>query len=181
VIFGDNAVCVCEEGAAPTATGCVPCGEHEVPGSTGCVCETGYARSSGSTCEAVPTALGAACSETEPCEDATFDHCQLGASHTGYCTSAGCASSSECVGGYACDTKSQPSFCKRPPTGLGKSCAAASDCADGEATFCDTFMTHVCLVEGCSLESDDCFEGWVCTDLSQFGMPKPLCLAAGAP
>ena len=27
-IWGDNERCVCEEGAAYTPTGCVPCGEH---------------------------------------------------------------------------------------------------------------------------------------------------------
>jgi hypothetical protein len=180
-IYGDNNRCVCEEGAVLTAAGCVPCGEHEVPGNGECVCESGYTRAlDGVACEPAPEALGTACSADKPCTDATFSHCQSTADQTGYCTNIGCTSSSECSGGYACDTSAQPSVCKRPPTGLGKSCATESDCAGGEASFCDTVQSHSCLVANCSLDPDDCFEGWTCTDLSMFGMPIPLCLPKGA-
>jgi hypothetical protein len=181
VIYGDNERCVCEEGAALTATGCVPCGEHEVPGATGCSCENGFTRpSAGGACEAAPTGLGAACGPDQACADATYDHCATGANQSGYCTSVGCSSSSECPSGYACATSATPSFCQRPPLGLGKSCSSAADCAGLEADFCDTFQSHQCLVQGCSLAADDCFEGSSCCDLSNFGMPEPLCLPPGA-
>jgi hypothetical protein len=39
---------------------------------------------------------------------------------------------------------------------------------------------HQCLVQGCSLTSNDCFEGRTCCDLSKVGMPEPLCLPQGA-
>jgi len=180
-IYGDNESCVCVEGAALTATGCVPCGEHEVAGSASCVCASGYSRSAeGAACEPVPQGFGAACSADQPCSDATYGHCQPAASETGYCTSVGCASSSECSGGYACDLSASPSVCKRPPLGQGKSCVSASDCAGSEATFCETFMVHQCLVQNCTLSPNDCFEGWVCMDLSMFGLPN-LCTPGSAP
>ncbi|MFZ5891033.1 MAG: hypothetical protein ACOY0T_08280 [Myxococcota bacterium] len=173
----DNDRCVCEPSAAYTPAGCVPCGANEMPGNGACVCVAGFTRSleSGS-CEPAPAALGAECSSNQECADATYSHCQLGSSQSGYCTNTGCASSADCQNGYACDTSASPSYCKRPPVGLGKSCASPDDCAGGEATFCDTFQSHSCLVANCTLMPDNCFEGWACTDLSAFGMPIPLCL-----
>jgi hypothetical protein len=41
-------------------------------------------------------------------------------------------------------------------------------------------MLQACIVEGCSVAEQDCFEGYQCCDLSMFGMPVPLCLPAGA-
>jgi hypothetical protein len=155
----------------------VLCGEHEEPGADGCVCETGYLRpSEGAACEAAPASLGAACSEEEPCTDATFSHCEPASNGSGYCTNVGCTSSTDCFGGYACNS----GVCRRPPLGLGKSCDSPSDCADGEATFCESFQTHQCLVQGCSLSPDNCFEGWTCNDLSALGMPTPVCLPTGS-
>jgi hypothetical protein len=179
--YGDGERCVCEEGTAFTESGCVPCGEHEEPGSNGCVCVSGYTRpSEDAACEPAPEALGAACDADHPCGDATYSHCQPAADETGYCTTAGCTSSADCSGGYACDTSTAPTVCKRPPTGLGKSCAGAADCAEGEATFCDTFQTHQCLVQNCSLSPNDCFVGWTCTDLSSLGLPVTLCVPEGS-
>lgn len=47
-IWGDNERCVCEDGAAYTPTGCVPCGENEVVTPNGCGCAMGFARASAS-------------------------------------------------------------------------------------------------------------------------------------
>jgi hypothetical protein len=177
VIYGDNERCVCVEGAALTPAGCVLCGEHEMPGGTGCVCAPGYTRAPGETaCEAEPLALGAACTQT--CDDPTFNHCELNSQGSGYCTSTGCTGD-DCSGGYACDTGVSPSVCRRPPTGAGQSCTSPADCAGTEATYCDSFMTHSCIVEGCSLSPNDCFTGSECCDLSQFGVPKPICVPTG--
>lgn len=123
-------------------------------------------------------ALGAECSTDSSCSDPAFNHCEMSTTG-GYCTSTGC-SEGECSGGYACDTSASPSVCRRPPNGLGKSCTSASDCAGTEATFCDTFMAHACLVANCSLEPNNCFTGYECCDLSPFGVPAPLCVPTGA-
>jgi hypothetical protein len=66
-----------------------------------------------------------------------------------------------------------------PPVGLAKPCTSAADCAGTEATYCDTFVTMGCLVEGCNLEVDDCYTGYECCDLSAFGIPLPLCIEEG--
>jgi hypothetical protein len=179
--------CVCDATSFTTATGCEPCGTDEVPGTTGCVCKDGYVKPDGAdVCEPAPmggqppVGLGIACDASTPCPNAEFDHCESGADGKGYCTATGCASAGECTGGYACDASVTPSICRRPPLGLAMSCSSDADCAGTEATYCDTFQSHSCLVQGCSLAPDNCFSGWECCDLSAFGVPQPLCIPQGA-
>ncbi len=176
-IYGGNQVCVCDATSAYTAAGCVPCGDHEVAGPTGCVCEPGFSKSGGATCEPTPPGIGVACDAMTTCTDPVFKHCEMSA-FGGYCTNEGCKSSADCTGGYACDTSS--GICKRPPVGLSKSCTSNADCAGTEATYCDVFFAHACLVQGCTVAPDNCFEGWDCCDLSAFGVAQPLCIPAGA-
>ena len=185
VLYNDQR-CVCEPGAALTPTGCVLCVENEVPGTSGagCECAPGFSRpAAGMACEAVPAGLGTACSTAAPivpCSDPVYSHCEADASGAGYCTSTGCTSPADCTGGYACNTSGATSFCQRPPVGLGKACTTPDDCAGTEATFCDTFQTHSCQVQGCSLAPNNCFSGFECCDLSAFGLPQPLCIPQGA-
>ena len=167
--------CVCEPQSATTATGCQPCGAHEVPGATGCVCEAGYVKPEGGVCELAPMGLGTACETSAQCTDAAYGQCVNGSDGKGYCTNA-CTSPEDCTGGYACDG----AVCRKPPEGLGKSCTSDAECAGTEATYCDTFQSHSCLVQGCSLAPDNCFTGWECCDLSAFGVLQPLCIPQGA-
>jgi hypothetical protein len=179
VIYGDDVRCVCAEGATWTEEGCVPCGENEVPDATGCTCESGFVRPTpDAACEPVP-GLGDDCdTESVPCTEPDYPYCQVVSGTAGYCTASDCTTSSDCPAGYACETSGSPRFCKRPPVGAGESCESSADCAGTEATFCETFTTHQCLVEGCSLAPDDCFEGNTCCDLSQFGLPT-VCVPEG--
>jgi hypothetical protein len=173
VIYGDNLRCVCEEGYAWTEGGCVACGEHEVAGPAGCLCEDGYARPTpDAPCEMQAAALGAPCDEANACADPVYSYCEPDA---GYCTESGCESSADCEGGYACDTESEPTVCRRPPLGVGKSCSSDADCAGTEATFCDLVVSRTCLVQGCTVEPNDCFEGYICCDLTPF-VPAPICI-----
>jgi hypothetical protein len=169
--------CVCDMQSATTATGCEPCGAHEIPGATGCVCEAGYTKPEGGVCEPAPMGLGTECVDSTQCTDAAYPHCEVGTDAKGYCTN-NCASPADCTGGYACDAAA--SICRRPPVGLGKSCTSDADCAGTEATYCDTFQSHSCLVQGCSLAPDNCFTGMECCDLSAFGVAQPLCIPQGA-
>jgi hypothetical protein len=177
--------CVCDEFSVPTATGCERCASDEVPGPMGCACkEPGYVKpAAGGVCEAPPPppmGLGAACDATTPCADPGFTHCEAGADGSGYCTKTDCAAPEDCTDGYACDLSVTPSVCRRPPAGLGMSCTADADCAGTEATYCDTFQSHSCLVQGCSVAPDNCFTGWDCCDLKAFGVPQPICIPEGA-
>jgi hypothetical protein len=178
-VLYDELRCVCAPGLALGPNGCVPCGEHEVAGESGCVCADGYSRASAeATCEPVVTDQGNACSAEMPCTDAVYNHCEASGGN-GYCTNTGCTTSADCAGGYACDTVVSPTICRRPPLGANQSCATSADCAGTEATFCDAVITHSCRVEGCSLAPDNCFEGTECCDLSGFGVPLPICVAQG--
>jgi hypothetical protein len=176
-VYGDNLRCVCPEGTAYTPSGCVACGEHEVVTATGCACEDGFSRPApGEACSETPSGLGADCDPAAPACEAPYDHCEL-ASSGGYCTTSGCTTSADCEGGYACN---EASVCQRPPVGLGTPCTGPADCAGTEATFCDLVVTMSCQVQGCQLDPNDCFSGFECCDLSMFGVPEPLCVAAGA-
>lgn len=176
-----DSLCVCAPGSAWTAQGCVVCAENEQPGANGCECVAGFARPSAeAACEPLPSGLGDACDTVDaPCGEGPFDHCQVVSGTSGYCTRIDCGDSLPCEGGYACETRSGAPFCRRAPLGLGTPCESADDCAGTEATWCDTFQTQQCIVQGCSLADQDCFGDQVCCDLSQFGVPVPLCLPAG--
>lgn len=63
-----------------------------------------------------------------------------------------------------------------PPRGLGASCSSHDDCADYDATYCESIQLGQCLVRGCQLAPDDCYQGWECCDLSSFGFQDTLCL-----
>jgi len=179
-VMYSNLRCVCDATSATTATGCQPCGDNEVPGATGCVCKAGYVKpAEGEACVEAPMGLGVECDlTTTPCTDPQFSHCETGADGKGYCTNTGCTSAADCTGGYACDPAT--TACLRPPTGLGMSCTSEADCAGTEATYCDTFQSHSCLVQGCTVAPNNCFSGWDCCDLSAFGVAQPLCIPAGA-
>jgi hypothetical protein len=175
-VHGDNVRCVCPEGTAYSPTGCVTCGEHEVASAAGCSCKDGYSRASAEApCTETPSGLGAECDPDAPDCAAPYDHCEP-TSGTGYCTTTGCTTNDDCTGGYACNAAA---VCQRPPIGLGQACASADDCAGTEATFCDSFMTHSCQVEGCRLDTNDCFPGNECCDFSAFGLLQPLCAPEG--
>jgi hypothetical protein len=177
VLFADTR-CVCDEGLVMSGNLCVPCGDNEVASSAGCVCADGYARASNDApCETKPGGQGDACDNQTPCAISPYTYCQSTAGSAGYCTTEGCSGSADCSGGYACNTSAAPAFCQRPPVGAGKTCASDADCAGTDATYCDVFQTHACLVQGCTLSADNCFQGTKCCDLSSYGVPQPLCLA----
>ena len=178
-------VCVCEAALNLIAGehGCVACGAHEVAANGACGCEAGYARTDGGLCKLPPEALGAACTDNAGCTDPTFNACHVSSAGSGYCTLADCSSDADCTGGYACNLSVTPSFCQKPPEGAGKTCASGDDCAGTAATYCETYKTHVCYVEGCSLTKNDCFPGKECCDLTgpSFGtIQKQICVDSGA-
>lgn len=187
--MGNVEYCACDEYSVSTSNGCTPCGSNEVAGPSGCQCASGYGKlSTDGPCtlgadsgpladSGMPTAagLGASCDPvTNPCSDSKYNYCFVEPSKPGYCTSR-CASELECSDGYACDVKTTPSVCRKPPQGLGKPCSSSSDCAGTEATFCDLVVTRSCVVEGCSLAVNDCFTGYACCDLSKYGLAKTIC------
>jgi hypothetical protein len=163
----DQAGCRCAEGAAPDPSGhgCIMCGQHEHVVAEKCECETGFTRAAaGMACEEVTGGvLGAACSADTPCAD-PYPYC-ASANGQSFCTTQGCTSQGQCPVGWVCDAPGPAGFC-RQPTGLGKSCTKSSDCAGGEATFCETFVTMTCIVEKCASNPGLCPSGNVCCDMA---------------
>jgi hypothetical protein len=160
---GGFAGCVCDPGAIVDAdkTGCTLCGANEEVKQGACECKGGFARpAAGQAC--VASQQGAACTANSGC-GGDFPYC----APQGYCTKSPCSSNADCtLGGYACETTASPAYCSRPPTGQGKTCASAADCAGLEANAC---MGGACLVSGCKTTTR-CHGSWACCDFSAFGM-----------
>ncbi len=180
----DADLCVCDDQQNMVAgdLGCVQCAEHEVAANDVCSCAPGYTRpSAGAACTDFPPALGTPCEGDRDCPDATYNTCHLSNGNSGYCTN-GCTDNAGCLGGYACDTAADAGYCLRPPSGQGQSCSTDADCAGTEATWCESFVSHACFVQGCSLTKNDCFPGKVCCDISKKSlgtMTNPICVDDG--
>lgn len=178
----NDAKCICSDGFAFTEMGCVRCGRHEVASVAGCVCETGFSRESpAAACVEEPiTGQGERCDpDQSDCPDPAFAYCQVSADGSGYCTQSDCETDADCEGDYVCTTEAAPSYCRRPPTGVGQPCSSGEDCQEYEATYCEAFVSRICLVQGCSPEANDCFPGNDCCDLSGFGIQTTICVPEG--
>ena len=157
---------MCADGYGLVDNRCVACGEHEVGSLDGCACEDGYARpEADGPCEKVES-LGAPCATDAECVDAHNAHCQLDGD-AGYCTLADCESSDDCESSldWSCNLRGSPSFCERPPSGLGKSCQSSDECADFEASYCESLSARACLVNECKDAPERCHGDWVCCDI----------------
>jgi hypothetical protein len=170
-------VCLCVDNAIEVAGGCEVCGESEVVdrANNRCVCPEGQVGIEGGMCQAI-AGLGDECNDTDlACEDTVYSLCAMpGGAGTGYCTKP-CMEDAECDDAYTCADWEEEPYC-RSYTGLGQSCESSDDCAGTDATVCDTFQSHTCLVGGCSLELDDCPRGTGCCDLSAYGAGT-LCIS----
>lgn len=171
----DSAECLCAPGSMPnpSGVGCIGCGEHQSVMNGKCACDVGYsAASDGGVCEKV--AIGAACGGASDCSE-PFAYCaQDGDDH--YCSADSCDESS-CPTGFACQPKDgdTPSYCKKLPKGLGASCMSSEDCASGEAKFCDTTMTHSCILTGCASGDVKCPGYYGCCDLNSLVAGLSVC------
>lgn len=167
-------VCLCEADYARQGDACVRCGENEVSAADGCVCAEGFSRpGAGEACEAA-SALGEPCASDADCGE-RYDHCALAEdAKEGYCTASGCSTEADCPTDFGCNTRRSPSFCERPPEGLGTPCTSADDCAGFEASYCESVSAGVCLVNDCAPNPDKCHGDWVCCDIGL--LSQSLCI-----
>jgi hypothetical protein len=150
--------------------GCNPCGENEDSDGITCACKPGYTRpSEGAACMA--SSLGAACSSNAEC-GGQFSFCVMDGAD-GYCSSEGCTSSADCEPHWYCEQDGSSSVCKKPPEGYRQACAGPDDCAGTAATFCDSFQTQSCQIQGCG-KGAPCPGDWSCCDISLIGIS--LCI-----
>jgi hypothetical protein len=82
--------------------------------------------------------------------------------------SAECASSSDCDGDQLCDVH-DTGQCKPAPVGFDRPCSSSDDCASSEATYCDTFSTGACQIEGCKEADGRCPGDLACCDFAIIG------------
>jgi len=140
-----------------------------------CECDSGYLLV-GNACEQTKkSSLGKSCKSDDDCKDPAFPYC-ANADQAGYCTKPDCKTSAECdtTLDYGCNDRESPSFCERPPEGLGKSCSDDTDCEGGVATFCEALSSHVCVVNECKSDPNKCHGDWVCCDIAVLG--SSLCV-----
>ncbi|WP_437298276.1 hypothetical protein [Sorangium sp. So ce426] len=127
-------VCVCAEGHAATAAGCVRCGENEEVGPSGCLCKAGYGRADAAvSCSA--------CGENEV----------TGA--TGAC---------ECAPGFSRASAEAP--CTATPAGLAAACdTATTPCPEAAYSYCHAASgtSGYCTSQGCEGPAD-CAVGYMC-------------------
>ena len=172
-------VCLCEDGYAFSEEGCVACGKNEVSGPAGCGGKSGYQRDSEGACRKAetppPPSPPPSCEGDAGCE-AEGEECESDGGCTGPDPSDTCQSDDDCEDGQSCKTAT--GVCMSPPEGAGMACEGDEDCASTDATYCDPYF-KVCVVQGCSIEPDDCFVGFECCDLSEFGVAQPLCVMEG--
>jgi len=162
----ENVNCACDADFELVDTTCMPCGDNEVSSPDGCVCEDGFSRATpDAACEAL-AALGQDCKSDADCGDARYGHCQLLSGETvGYCTSTDCSTAGDCPTDYGCNTRTSPTFCERPPEGLGNACTSSADCEGHAASYCETVQAHACLVNDCRADPNKCHGDWVCCDI----------------
>src|SRR3954468_17713942 len=141
--------CVCDSNAAAVPGGCQVCAADEVPVAGKCGCAAGQTKNADNVCAAV-TGLGDSCdTAAAPCTSTEYPYCAVrGAGTAGTCTKR-CTTDNDCAAVYTCaDWEAQP-YC-RTFDGVGDPCGSSADCTR-DAKYCDTFQTHTCVVQGCSL------------------------------
>jgi hypothetical protein len=169
----EQANCACNLDYTLTDGVCVPCGENETSSSDGCVCVEGFTRATPeAACEAL-AGLGQACQADADCGDERYPHCRLEA-ELGYCTGRDCGTAADCPTDYGCNTRTTPSFCEKPPEGLGQACSDSQECEGYAASYCETVQAHACLVNDCQPDPSKCHGDWVCCDIGL--LSQSLCL-----
>jgi hypothetical protein len=135
--------CVCDDSSVNVNGVCVPCGSNEVPGPNGCVCASGFARTSAST----PCV---ACAENEVA-GANGCECVAGFGRP--------AAGKACV---SCDAT--PSACEPAASGQGVACEPQSNpCTDSTHNYCyvRSGQAGYCTIQGCTKDAE-CSGGYAC-------------------
>lgn len=171
----EQAICVCDGDYALVGNECQPCAENEVGSSDGCVCAEGFARPTpDAACEEL-AGLGQECGSDDACGDASYGYCRIEVpEEPGYCTATECSTSEDCPTDYGCNTRQAPSFCERPPLGLGQACSSSDDCAGNVASYCETVVARSCVVNDCAPDPSKCHGDWLCCDIAL--LSQSLCI-----
>jgi hypothetical protein len=181
-LFNDEInVCYCPSGTVNVEGGCKACGANEKVSNQQCVCANGSLRVASGVCTISAPGLAEPCvpGQSAICSNPAYPVCTASPAGGGYCTSSGCTTDVNCPSGFTCATWATPSYCMRPATGLGKACVAQNDCASQEASYCETQVAKACLVSGCDLAINNCQTGFVCCDVSSYGIATNLCAPIG--
>ncbi len=170
----ETEVCLCAADFERQGDRCVACGENEQGAAEGCVCIEGFSRATADAACEPAASLAQECSGAADCSE-DFPYCALEAEEAvGYCTAEGCSTEADCPTDYGCNTRQSPSFCERPPEGLGTPCESSEDCAGFVANYCETVSAGACLVNDCAPDPDKCHGDWVCCDIGL--LSQSLCI-----
>lgn len=136
------------------------CDEHQVMAGDpmlACVCEQGY----------VPSAKGYGCERCGEHERALSGKCVCEADYARSNDSA------------ACEPRTDAGSMSEPqPSGVGKACESDANCPE-DAPYCETFMSHTCIINDCLQKPSKCVSDSVCCDLSSL-IGQSLCVPTSA-
>ena len=171
----EQGVCLCSGDYALSGNICVSCAEHETGSPDGCVCAEGFFRATpDAACEEL-AGLGQECASDADCGDSDYGYCYLEAGGApGYCTAPDCTTAADCPTDYGCNARETPTFCERPPSGIGVACSSSADCDGYAASYCETVSAHACLVNDCKPDPNKCHGDWVCCDIGL--LSQSLCI-----
>lgn len=175
---GLHALCLCAPDYVTDSdgTGCVPCGENETAAQNLCVCKAGFGRTA-ATDPCAPIESSGPCASDAECAPSA-PYCAKAGSADSYCTTAGCGSNAQCLTGWSCEAGPTVRYCARPPSGLGASCQSDADCSSYDAKYCDTLVSHTCLIGGCATRATTCPSEWLCCDYSALlGSALSICVS----
>jgi len=157
--------CVCDDNAIPVTEGCQACPTGQIVTGGKCGCPAGETLDASNQCVGI-AGLGDTCTTNADCKTAPYSVCDHDSAGGG-CTNT-CTTDADCNAAYTCATWDAEPHC-RQFTSYKDACTTSADCT-GDAKYCDTFQTHTCDVQGCSLTENDCPRGTKCCDFSSFSL-----------
>lgn len=167
--------CVCVDGAAQIGKVCVVCGENEVPGEGECVCDELYEKNGAGQCVSALLGFGEECTDDSDCPETGAERC-VAIDGGSICTSS-CESAADCPSPAGCAIDAEDPFCVPAPSGLDVACASSDECAEFDASYCETMLENKCKVQ-CKDEPGVCHGDFACCDYTSL-IGAALCISPG--
>lgn len=165
--------CVCVDGAVQIGNSCVMCAENEVPGDGECVCDEGYERNGAGVCVSALAGFGEACTDDSDCPEVGAERC-VDTDNGSICT-VDCETAADCPSPAGCEIDAAEPFCVPGPSGFDVPCTSTDECAEFDASYCETMLENKCKVT-CKDDPGVCHGDFACCDYSSL-IGAALCIS----